>query len=222
MVMTDFEVRTAQYLSDTGYTIFTTALIDAGLIEALHEYSKAAILPGARVKPYLQVGTFTPANGVRETNIYAQTWMRNYLDIQAVWYPYVASNVPQPVDFRLIENSGQALLSIDDVLGDGVSVARVFVRCVHQIKDLLAETTTTVEVGDEDPICKGAAGFAIQARGLRQNEDTSLTIWTVPNYLKLSAAYLAEFRAAIAPRKVARNKKLVSQPLSIYRADTLS
>ena len=57
---------------------------------------------------------------------------------------------------------------------------------------------------------------------MRQNEDTSLTIWTVPNYLKLSAAYLAEFRAAIAPRKVARNKKLVSQPLSIYRADTLS
>ena len=48
------------------------------------------------------------------------------------------------LSFRLIENSGQALLSIDDVLGDGVSVARVFVRCVHQTKDLLAETTTTV------------------------------------------------------------------------------
>src|SRR5205823_3145280 len=94
LVMTDFEFRTAQYLSDTGYTIFTTALIDAGLIQALHEYSKAAILPGARVKPYLLVGTFTPLAGVYETNIYAQTWMRNYLEVQEVWYPYVATQQP--------------------------------------------------------------------------------------------------------------------------------
>src|SRR5438132_10564947 len=103
LAMTDFEARTAQYLSDVPYAIFTAALIDAGLIEALHEYSHAAILPGARIKPYLQVGTFTPANGVRETNIYAQTWMRNYLDIQEVWYPYVANSVPQTVGVWLIE-----------------------------------------------------------------------------------------------------------------------
>src|SRR5207249_2769228 len=150
------------------------------LIEALHEYSKAALLPGARVKPYLQVGTYVPASGVRETNVYAQTWMRNYLQIQEVWFPYVVDQAPIPIRWTLIENSGQALLRFIDQAGDGSSVARVFVRCVHQIKDLLAETTTTVEVGDEDPICKGAAGFAILARGLRQNEDTSLTIWTVP------------------------------------------
>ncbi len=203
--LTDFEDLVAAILVDAGHATFSLATIDHGLAQALREYSRASALPGARVMPNLVVGTFAPAAGARETNIYSQAFMRNYIDVAEVWYPYVdAASDPQPVGFRLIENSGQALLRFDDAAGDGTSLARVFARCQHAIKDLELEAGTTVAAGDEDKLALGAAAYAIGSRSADIAEDSSLTIWTVPNYRRLADEWLRDFRAYIAPARSAR------------------
>ena len=218
-----FESLIADILLDAAHATFPAATLDSALAQALGEYSRASIVPGARIAPNLAVGTFTPAAGVRETNIYSQAWMRNYLDVVDVWYPYVdATSEPAPIAFELIPAGGTALLRFRDLSGDGSSVARVFARLAHTIKDLGDESTTTVAAGDEPMLARGAAALAVLSRTAGIAEDTNLTIWTVPNYRYLAGEWLAAFRAWLAPARVARQRPFQIQEVRPWSPKTLS
>ena len=88
-------------------------------------------------------------------------------------------------------------------LPDGVQQARVFYNVAHTLSGLDGAAATTWNATDDDLIILGAVGWACFGRALHLSETKGVPTTGTPAYSAVAEKYLTQFRAGIAPRKMA-------------------
>lgn len=208
MNLNDLRTRARNLLMDAGATVWANDQIDEGIRLALGEYSRAGLLPGARVRADEAVGLVSPIVDSRTVSLAALTGL---MEVSRVWFPYDASapdQLPEWVDFSFYWDAGTPnLLLLGPTVPDGTEVARIFYARPHSLADLDAAAETTFQAVDEVLLIWGACGHACNARSVDQAEIPGQQTSATPNYAAIGQRYLKAFRSQIAPGYVAFSKR---------------
>ena len=198
-------------LQDAGAALWDSAALDEGLRLALEEYSRA--------RPLKAVGTLTGAAG-REQSLNS---LAGLLDVEAVWFPYAASDYPPNwCAFEVIENGGAFSILLDcETAPQAGDTVRIFFLKPQTLNGIAGATVTTYPVEDDSLLVIGGAGYALYMRSIELNETAGANAVSTPNYGELAARFLQDFRAQLelmsyeAPRigllaRRIRKKKVVA------------
>lgn len=207
--LSNLRTRTRALLVDAGALVWDDAALDAALRLALSEYTRASLLPQARVRAHSALATLAPAVGERTLSLAALTGL---IDVISVWFPYTASDPEYParhIPFELVWDHDEPVLYLDTPQEpDGVDAARLVYRLAHTLDGLDAATETTFDATDEELIVLGAAGYACIERSVDLAETVGQQAVATPNLAAVGTRLLKLFRLKLDPRPLA-----VSRPL---------
>lgn len=197
--------RVERMLNDTSNAIWDRTWLEEAMRQALLEYS--------HINPYEQITTLTLSSSTYELDVSS---ISDLVDVTEVWSPYTASNPEHPpnrVAFRFWRDNN-IVFSIDRQFSNG-DVARVFYHKLHTLKDLDAETTTTVDPMDEVLIAIGTAGHAATSRAIDLTEKVSVGQFAAQQVRAWGLSKLQEYRAglnAVSRRLSLREPSRVTLP----------
>jgi hypothetical protein len=195
--------RVGAYIGDRGGGHIKPDQIDEGLRLALEDYTRASLLPGARVSANEKIGTITPTALARE---FALSSLSGLLDVRDVWFPYYAALPeadPEPAPFVLVWNAGAASLRLLEDVPDGVLVARIFYRCRHTLNGLDAASSTTYDAVDDGLLVLGGAGHACTMQAVGPDEVPVAGTPYSAGLAGVGKQMLAVFHNSIKPRQTA-------------------
>lgn len=213
LTLTTFRARLRVLLDDGDGARWSDDELAEAIRHALEEYSRAALLPGAAVRPLRAIGTVTPAADSREVSLSTLT---GCIGVERVWFPYDAAEPaerPVWVAFQVWDNAGALtlFLSILDV-PDGSEVARVFYNKVHTLNGLDGAGATTFEAIDEALLVEGAAYYATVLRSEALIPSDSGDANAADRLKLLAGEWQSNWRRRLTPRKV-----VIERPLFVGR-----
>jgi hypothetical protein len=180
-------------LWDETNAVWSDDVIDQAIWEALDEYS--------RMLPLAAEEVLTLAAAGRSIDVSSITGL---LSVTRVYWPYDSSEEIWPPNqvkgFRLDWVAGDPYLVLtaydgtEPQTGDEV---KVWYTCRQTIEDLDLATGTTVPALHESLIVLGAAGYAVQGRGLDLLRISEIDPDLVTKYEKWAEGWLQEFRAKL-------------------------
>lgn len=176
--LTELRARVGVIVGDTGYTAFTSNLIDEAIRQALSDYSTA--LP--RVYDTVII---CPAAG-REIALDA---LANLTGVVDVWWPYdsTADEVwpPQrPAGFAIVWDDARPALVLTPHAGGQPQAddeIRIYYTTPHTIAGLDGAGVTTVAPQHEALLVRGAAGYACTARAIALSNTITPNKFAVRN-----------------------------------------
>lgn len=198
LTLAQFEERILIFLMDADAAIFSLTTINEGLRQALNEYSRAY--------PRMIETVITCPGAGHEI---ALDELEGLIGVSDVWWPYDSTAVEEGAEewpparvlgYQLRFGDGSPVLVLTGANQDQPQAddeIRVFYTTLHTIQDLDSAAATTVQADHETLLVRGAAGFALQARAIDLTEVVSANKFAQPNYHKMSAYLLTEFRAAL-------------------------
>ncbi len=213
LTLTTLRTRVRTLLYDTGGSRWSDDELAEAIRHALDEYSRAALLPGAHVRPLRAIGSVTPAEDNREVSLSALT---GCLSVERVWFPYDAAEPterPKWIQFDVWDNGGALTLFLDiDDVPDGVDVARVFYVKRHALKDLDSAAATTYEAIDDSLLVEGAAYYATVLRSEALIPSDSGDAKAADRLKMLADEWQSNWRRRLTPRRV-----VIERPLFVGR-----
>ena len=204
--LTDFRTRINAVLVDTGATIYTTAIVDEALKQALSEYNDA--LPLAK-----ETVLTLPGDG-REIALNGLSGLRRVLD---VYWPFDSLAEAWPPNqvrgWYVYWDDAQPVLYLNSIEGDEPQLndeLRLWYTVSHSIDGLSSATVTTIPTEHESLLVSGAAGHAAMQRTVDLTEITSADLYSVGLLAVWAQRKLKEFRDAL--EKIKRASSRSGQP----------
>lgn len=200
--LTQLRARIAAVLVDTAGAVFSTDTLDEALRAALADYSQAA--------PRTLDAVITLAASGRELDLSA---LAGLLRVTDVWWPYTDAAETWPPNrvrgwYEWVD-AGAPRLFLSSAAGaqpQAGDQVRVWYTTPHTVQDLDGAAATTVPIGHETGLVRGAAGLAAASHDLNQaggihldpDENKTLRAWSE---LRLSEfhTWLERVRAAAGP-----------------------
>lgn len=187
LALTTLRDRVEASLVDGSNAIWATGTIDAGIRQALYEYSE--------VKPWvlksdLALTSILSTNG-REIDISAVTSLVKVIE---VWAPYTAAD--DIADIRRFQHwvDAEIVYLPDGASVDTTDTARIWYTKIHTLDGLDSAGATTFNLGDDLIIELGSIGYSLLSRAMDLAEQVSISDKVVDQYLKLGESYLRKFR----------------------------
>jgi hypothetical protein len=189
----DFRTRIRAILVDAGSAIYTDAIVDEALRQALDEYNQAL--------PFENETVITlPGNG-REIALNGLAGLRQ---VTEVYWPFDSLSEPWPPNrargFHVYWDDAQPVLYLNNVEGDEPQLGdelRLWYTSSHTIDGLDGAAITTLPGEHEALIAGGAAGHAALGRGVDLIEITSADLYGTGLLLVWAQRKLKDFREAL-------------------------
>lgn len=187
--------RVGQMLADAGYAIFTAAMIDEAIRQALDQYNAA--------NPLTAETAITLPGAGREI---ALDGLEGLVEVTEVWWPYDSGAAqetwpPNRVrGFRLWWDDARPVLFLDVAKGgqprqnDGL---RLWYTRRHTIQDLDGADCTTLLPEHESLLVLGAAGHAALSRTVDLIETAGTDLYAVGLLGTWGKGKLRDFHAAL-------------------------
>lgn len=188
LTLAQYETQISALLMDPTNAVFSTAVIDAAVRQALGDYTQANPLTAETVLTLPGDGREIALNGVS-----------GLIQVTDVWWPYDSSAVSEtwprndPLGFRLWWDDGAPVLFLNSREGaqpQQNDEIRVFYAKAHTIQDLDQAAATTPLPSHEYMLVRGAAGLACIGRAADLNETSSNMAVSTPNYAALGKLFL--------------------------------
>ena len=206
--LADFRIRIRAVLVDAGGTIYSDAIVDEALSQALSEYNEALPLE-------METVINLPGDG-REIALNSLTGLTRVIE---VYWPFDSANEPWPPNrvkgFTIYWDDTQPVLYLNNIEGGEPQLddeLRLWYTTSHTIDGLEAATETTIPGEHETLLVSGAAGHAAMARGVDLVEVTSADLYGTGLLLTWAQRKLKEFRDALEKIKCSRAR--AGQPFS--------
>lgn len=172
---------------DPANAIFSTAVLDAALRQALADYTQANPLAAETVLTL-------PGDG-REIALDSLT---SLLAVTEVWFPYdsTADEIFPPLrprGFRLLWDDSSPILFLNAADGaqpQSGDEIRILYTKPHTIQNLDSASATTPHAAHEPMLVRGAAGLAMLGRAADLNETALNMAVSTPNYAALANRFL--------------------------------
>jgi hypothetical protein len=204
--LAEFRTRIRALLVDTAGTLFTDAIVDEGLKQALSEYNEALPLE-------METVIDLPGDG-REIALNGLSGLTRVLD---VYWPFDSTSEPWPPNrvkgFTIYWDDTQPVLYLNNVEGDEPQLddeLRLWYTASHTIDGLETATETTIPGEHETLLVSGAAGHAAMARGVDLIEVASADLYGTGLLLTWAQRKLKEFRDAL--EKIKRSRARAGLP----------
>ncbi len=189
----DFRTRIRALLVDAAGAIFSDAIVDEALRQALDEYNEALPLGKETVIDL-------PGDG-REIALNGLDGLRQVME---VYWPFDSLSEPWPPNrargFHVYWDDSQPVLYLDNVEGDEPQLddeLRLWYTTSHTIDGLDGASITTLPGEHCSLIASGAAGHAALARGVDLIEVTSADLYGTGLLLVWAQRKLKDFRDAL-------------------------
>ena len=171
--------------SASDAAVWTTAICDAGLTEALREFNDGA--PAEEVSFTVTVAghsqDLSGISGLRRLVALAWPWDSDYGEFEPL------------VSWRLTAPSVVWIVGDQPAVGD---LIRVRYQKGYQVKDLASAGSSTVPIVAEQVLVRGAAGWCALLRARQDVEGSSLPPYSTRNLVEWGGARLVEFREGLA------------------------
>ena len=185
--LTDLLARVAIDLKDPDHAVWSDAELTRSIRWALHELSWAAPRRGQAVLP--------PAQG-HEHSLTA-LGVSGLLYCIEVWYPYDPEEPEapaRPVGWRLLDDDTLRL----EVSGAAPGrAARLIFGQAHTLAGLDEAVVTTLNTEQEELVCMGAGGHAVQQRALAGIAQINVTLQAPRLWREWGEERLHAFRARL-------------------------
>jgi hypothetical protein len=185
--------RVERKLWDETNAVWSDDVIDEAIWTALDEFSQ--------VFPQTTSEVITLDADGREIDI---SDLDGLLNVTRVYWPYDSSEETWPPNrvkgFRLEWIAGDPILTFTAIDGDQPQTddeVKIWYTCRQTIDDLDSETETSLNSLQETLIIIGAAGYAVQGRGLDLLRISEIDPDLVTKYEKWADGRLLEFRAKL-------------------------
>jgi hypothetical protein len=187
LTLAQYEAQIAALLMDPTNAVFSTAVIDAALRQALGDYTQANPLTTETVLTLPGDGREIALNG-----------LSGLIQVTDVWFPYDSDGHEawprfDPSGFRLWWDDGAPVLYLAARAGrqpQADDEMRIFYTKAHTIQNLDSGDSTTVLPAHEFMLVRGAAGLACIGRAADLNETSSNMAVSTPNYAALGKLFL--------------------------------
>jgi hypothetical protein len=195
----DFRTRILAVLVDAGAAIYTNAIIDEALSQALSEYNEALPLTKETVIDL-------PGDG-REIALNGLSGLRRVID---VYWPFDSTSEPWPPNrvrgWTVYWDDAQPVLYLNNIEGDEPQLddeLRLWYTSSQTIDGLASATITTVPTEHETLLVVGASGHSALSRGLDLVETTAADMYATGLLLVWAQRQLKTFRDALEKIKKA-------------------
>lgn len=187
LTLAQYEAQVAALLMDPTNAIFSTAVIDVAVRQALGDYTQA--------NPQSTETVLTLPGDGREIALHALTGL---MQVTEVWWPYTSGSSEMwprsdPCGFRVWWDDGAPVLFLNAREGSQPQQndeVRIFYTRPHTIQNLDAGAATTPLPAHEYMLVRGAAGLACIGRAADLNETSSNMAVSTPNYAALGKLFL--------------------------------
>lgn len=193
--LAQLEARVAGVLFDPTVAVWTTAVIDESIRQALGQYQQAAPLTAEALLTLPGDGRTIALNEVT-----------GLLNVTRVWWPYDSAEDDDTnraanlvTGFNLRFDDGQPIVdiaSIDQPQTD--DELYLWYTKPHTIQNLDSGSTTSLPADHESIIVLGACAYACFSRATDLNETAGLNTSSTPNYGALGSWYMERFQLALA------------------------
>lgn len=193
--LAQLETRVAALLFDPALAVWTTAVIDESIRQALHEYQQVVPLTAEALLTLPGVGRTIALNEVT-----------GLLNITRIWWPYDSTedddtnkdaNLVTGFNLRFDDNQPVVEIAAIDQpqLNDQLYL---WYTKLHTIQNLDSGATTSMPADHESILVLGAAAYACFSRAADLNETSALNTSSTPNYGALGTWYLERFNLGLA------------------------
>jgi hypothetical protein len=201
-----FRTRIRAVLVDALGTIYTDAIVDEALNQALDEYNQALPLEKETV-------ITLPGNG-REIALNALTGLRK---VTAVYWPFDSLNEPWPPNrvkgFAVYWDDARPVLYLNSIEGGEPQLddeLRLWYTGSHTIDGLNSATETTIPGEHDSLLVVGATGHAALAHGVDLADTSSADMYATGLILVWAQRQLKTFRDAL--EKIKRSSARAGLP----------
>jgi len=189
----DFRIRILAVLVDAAGAIYTNAIVDEALSQALSEYNEALPLD-------MDTVLTLPGDG-REIALNGLAGLRH---VTEVYWPFDSLSEPWPPNrvrgFYLFWDDGQPVLYLNSIEGDEPQLndeLRLWYTRSHTIDGLAGEAETTIPANHESLLVGGAAAHAALARTVDLIEVAGADMYATGLLGVWAQRKLKEFRDAL-------------------------
>jgi hypothetical protein len=203
-----FRTRIRDVLVDTAGAIYTDAIVDEALRQALGEYTQALPLERETV--------ITLPGDSREIALDSLTGLINVTD---VYWPFDSLSEPWPPNrvrgWYVYWDDAQPVLYLNNIEGDEPQLddeLRLWFTIPQYIEDLDGGSMTTLPNQHLDLLVTGAAGYAALSRGVDLTETSTADLYATGLQLVWAQRQLKTFRDSL--EKIKRAKARSGQPFT--------
>lgn len=190
----DFRARILAVLVDAGAAIFTNAIVDEALSQALSEYNEAL--------PLAMETVLTLPGAGREIALNGLAGLRR---VTEVYWPFDSLSEPWPPNrvrgWYVYWDDAQPVLYLNNIEGDEPQLndeLRLWYTVSHTIDGLASAGETTIPAEHETLLVSGAAGHAALARTVDLIEVAGADMYATGLLGVWAQRKIKEFRDALA------------------------